>query len=75
MVQALEKPKSSEDTVAVYYDRTWESFGHLETRFQELDMEACLRVLCRDLLDEIHKKHIYYLYLVLRYCKGGIIKK
>ncbi|QYO64929.1 Uma2 family endonuclease [Leptolyngbya sp. 7M] len=26
MTQALEKPRSSEDTVAVYYDRTWKQF-------------------------------------------------
>jgi Uma2 family endonuclease len=30
MVQALEKPKSSEDTLAVYYDRTWEQFKHIQ---------------------------------------------
>ena len=30
MTQALEKPKSSEDKVAVYYDRTWEQFKHIQ---------------------------------------------
>lgn len=30
MVQALEKPKASEDKVTVYYDRTWEQFKHIQ---------------------------------------------
>lgn len=31
MIQALEKPKSSADTVTVYHDRTWEQFKHIQT--------------------------------------------
>lgn len=30
MTQALEKPRSSEDKVAVYHDRTWEQFKHIQ---------------------------------------------
>ncbi|WP_204141307.1 Uma2 family endonuclease [Halomicronema sp. CCY15110] len=30
MIQGLEKPKASEDTVFLYYDRTWEQFKHIE---------------------------------------------
>jgi Uma2 family endonuclease len=30
MTQALEKPRSSEDKVAVYYDRTWEQFKYIQ---------------------------------------------
>jgi Uma2 family endonuclease len=30
MVQAVEKPKASEDKVTVYYDRTWEQFKHIQ---------------------------------------------
>jgi Uma2 family endonuclease len=30
MTQSLEKPRSSEDKVAVYYDRTWEQFKHIQ---------------------------------------------
>ena len=34
MTQALEKPRSSEDKVAVYYDRTWEQFKHIQKGLQ-----------------------------------------
>jgi Uma2 family endonuclease len=30
MTQALEKPRSSQDKVAVYYDRTWEQFKSIQ---------------------------------------------
>ena len=30
MIQALEKPRASEDRVTVYHDRTWEQFKHIE---------------------------------------------
>ena len=30
MIQAIEKPKSSEDKVTVYHDRTWEQFKHIQ---------------------------------------------
>jgi hypothetical protein len=30
MTRALEKTRSSEDKVAVYYDRTWEQFKHIQ---------------------------------------------
>lgn len=30
MIQGLEKPKASKDTVVLYYDRTWEQFKHIE---------------------------------------------
>lgn len=30
MTQALEKPKSSQDKVAVYHDRTWEQFKYIQ---------------------------------------------
>ncbi|MBE7385490.1 MAG: Uma2 family endonuclease [Leptolyngbya sp. SIO1E4] len=30
MAQALEKPRSSDDKVAVYYDRTWDQFKHIQ---------------------------------------------
>ncbi|MGJ3249473.1 MAG: Uma2 family endonuclease [Elainellaceae cyanobacterium] len=30
MTHALEKPRSSEDIVAVYYDRTWEQFKYIQ---------------------------------------------
>ena len=30
MIQTLEKPKASEDTVTVYHDRTWEQFKYLQ---------------------------------------------
>ncbi len=30
MIQSLEKPRSSEDRVAVYPDRTWEQFKHIQ---------------------------------------------
>lgn len=30
MTQALEKPRSSEDKLAVYYDRTWEQFKYIQ---------------------------------------------
>jgi Uma2 family endonuclease len=30
MIQALEKPRSSEDKVIVYQDRTWEQFKHIQ---------------------------------------------
>jgi Uma2 family endonuclease len=30
MIQALEKPKASEDKVTFYYDRTWEQFKYIQ---------------------------------------------
>lgn len=30
MIQTLEKPRSSEDKVIVYHDRTWEQFKHIQ---------------------------------------------
>jgi len=30
MIQTLEKPKASEDTVTVYHDRSWKQFKHLQ---------------------------------------------
>lgn len=30
MIQTLEKPRSSEDKVTVYHDRTWEQFKHIQ---------------------------------------------
>lgn len=30
MTQALEKPKSSQDTITIYHDRTWEQFKHIQ---------------------------------------------
>jgi Uma2 family endonuclease len=30
MTQVLQKPRSSEDKVAVYHDRTWEQFKHIQ---------------------------------------------
>lgn len=35
MTQALEKPSSSEDKVAVYYDRTWEQFKHIQKGLED----------------------------------------
>jgi Uma2 family endonuclease len=30
MIQSLEKPRSAEDKVTVYHDRTWEQFKHIQ---------------------------------------------
>ncbi|NJP12440.1 MAG: Uma2 family endonuclease [Leptolyngbyaceae cyanobacterium RU_5_1] len=30
MIQTLKKPRASEDKLAVYYDRTWEQFKHIQ---------------------------------------------
>nr|RNJ65740.1 MAG: Uma2 family endonuclease [Leptolyngbya sp. IPPAS B-1204] len=30
MIQVLQEPRSSEDKVTVYYDRTWEQFKHIQ---------------------------------------------
>ena len=35
MTQALEKPSASEDKVAVYYDRTWEQFKHIQKGLED----------------------------------------
>jgi hypothetical protein len=35
MTQALERPRSSEDQIVVYYDRTWEQFRHIQKGLED----------------------------------------